>query len=360
MDKYIRMINARKELSRIILLLWLSLAALSSQAAVSGSYVNSKTFTVEMNNTPVKEVLDYIENNSKYIFFYTSGSIDIRRKVNVRVSSQPVTSLLDQIFKDTGVKYDIDGYQIALKKNDEADIKPVQPAKRRVRGKVVDASTDEPLIGAPVIFDKKAPGAVTDIDGFFSIEMPEGGQLYISYVGFQPATVKPGDETELTVRLMPDNNVLDEVVVVGYGTTTRKNLTTSIATVKTDKISKAANSSVSSMLLGRAAGLQATVSSTQPGGDINISIRGGGNPIYVVDGVIMPNSSLEAGSGETGLPDNVKRSALAGLNPGDIESIEILKDASAAIYGIGAADGVVLITTKKGAEGKEGTEKVPL
>lgn len=106
------------------------------------------------------------------------------------------------------------------------------------------------------------------------------------------------------------------------------------------------------MLLGRAAGLQATVNSTQPGGEINISIRGGGNPIYVVDGVVMPNSSLEVGSGETGLPDGVKRAALAGLNPSDIESIEVLKDASAAIYGIGAADGVILITTKKGVEGK--------
>ena len=356
MDKYIRMINARKELSRIILLLWLSLATLSSEAAVSGNYVKSKTFTVEMNNTPVKDVLDYIEHNSKYIFFYTSGSIDTGRKVNVRVKSQPVTSMLDQVFKGTNVKYDIDGYQIALRKNGDAAlspaVSPASPAKRRVTGRVVDASNDEPLIGAPVTFDKNTPGVATDIDGFFSIEMPEGGQLYVSYLGYQSASVRPGDKSDLTVRLKPDNNVLDEVVVVGYGTTTRKNLTTSISTVKTDKISKAANSSVSSMLLGRAAGLQATVSSTQPGGDINISIRGGGNPIYVVDGVIMPNSSLEAGSGETGLPDNVKRSALAGLNPGDIESIEVLKDASAAIYGIGAADGVVLITTKKGAEGK--------
>ena len=356
MDKYIRMINARKELSRIILLLWLSLATLSSEAAVSGNYVKSKTFTVEMNNTPVKDVLDYIEHNSKYIFFYTSGSIDTRRKVNVRVTSQPVTSMLDQVFKGTNVKYDIDGYQIALRKNGDAAlspaVSPASPAKRRVTGRVVDASNDEPLIGAPVTFDKNTPGVATDIDGFFSIDMPEGGELYVSYLGYQSASVKPGDKSDLTVRLKPDNNVLDEVVVVGYGTTTRKNLTTSISTVKTDKISKAANSSVSSMLLGRAAGLQATVSSTQPGGDINISIRGGGNPIYVVDGVIMPNSSLEAGSGETGLPDNVKRSALAGLNPGDIESIEVLKDASAAIYGIGAADGVVLITTKKGAEGK--------
>ena len=159
--------------------------------------------------------------------------------------------------------------------------------------------------------------------------------MEVSYIGYQPQEVKVGDRTTLAITLIEDQQVLDEVVVVGYGTTSRKNLTTAIATVKTEKISKAANSSVASMLLGRAAGLQATVNSTQPGGEINISIRGGGNPIYVVDGVVMPNSSLEVGSGETGLPDGVKRAALAGLNPSDIESIEVLKDASAAIYGIG-------------------------
>ena len=106
--------------------------------------------------------------------------------------------------------------------------------------------------------------------------------------------------------------------------------------------------------MGRAAGLQATVSSAQPGGGIDITIRGGGAPIYVVDGVVMPGSSLEANSGgsTTVIPSNVNRSGLAGLNPDDIESIEVLKDASASIYGIGAANGVVLITTKKGKEGK--------
>ena len=106
------------------------------------------------------------------------------------------------------------------------------------------------------------------------------------------------------------------------------------------------------MLLGRAAGLQATVASPQPGGGINISIRGGGTPIYVVDGVVMPSGSFEVGTGSTSLPSSVNRAGLAGLNPNDIESIEILKDASAAIYGIGAADGVILVTTKKRKRGK--------
>ena len=134
----------------------------------------------------------------------------------------------------------------------------------------------------------------------------------------------------------------------------RKNLTTSIAKVKADEVNKAATSNMSQMLLGRAAGLQATVASAQPGGGINISIRGAGAPIYVVDGMVMPGSALEGDSGgsTTVMPSSVNRSGLAGLNPEDIESIEVLKDASASIYGIGAANGVVLITTKKGKEGK--------
>ena len=303
------MINAKKELCKMILLLCLCLVPLSSLAAKSNDYTDSKVFTVQMANVPVKDVLNYVEKNSKFIFFYANGTLDIKRKVSVNVSNQPVMTLLDQVFKGSDVKYDIDGYQISLKKVDSKTVNSTEEPvkKRKVTGLVVDASNDEPLIGAPVYFDKNTHGVVTDIDGFFSIEIPEGAQLHFSYVGFLPTTVTPDKSDELTVRLEPDNKLLDEVVVVGYGTTTRKNLTTSIATVKTDKISKAANSSVSSMLLGRAAGLQATVNSTQPGGAINISIRGGGNPIYVVDGVIMPNSSLEAGSGETGLPDNVQR-----------------------------------------------------
>lgn len=355
MENSIRKICAGKIFSCIILLFCLCVITAPSVAAVSGSYVNKKTFTVSMQNRRVKDILDYIEKNSDYIFFYSTKGIDTSRKVSVNVNGKPVTAILDQVFSGTNVRYDIDGYQVSLKcdSGKTNNALPVKKVTRKVSGHVVDSSTDEPLVGVVVKPDAAAGiGVMTDIDGNFTLEIPENSKLAFSYVGYKPLTMNPGDKSDLTVRLLADNKVLDEVVVIGYGTTTRKNLTTSISTVKPDKVSKAANSSVSSMLLGRAAGLQANVSSTQPGGDINISIRGGGNPIYVVDGVVMPNSSLEAGSGETGLPDNVKRSALAGLNPGDIESIEVLKDASAAIYGIGAADGVILITTKKGAEGK--------
>ena len=116
--------------------------------------------------------------------------------------------------------------------------------------------------------------------------------------------------------------MLDEVIVTGYGAVSKKNLTTSIAKVKADEVNKAATSNMSQMLLGRAAGLQATVASAQPGGGINISIRGAGAPIYVVDGMVMPGSALEGDSGgsTTVMPSSVNRSGLAGLNPEDIES----------------------------------------
>ncbi len=170
-------------------------------------------------------------------------------------------------------------------------------------------------------------------------------------MGYSSVEYKVGRTNNIKITLEDDSQLLEEAVAVGYGTTSRKNLTTSIATVKASSISKSANSNISQMLMGQAAGLRANISSPQPGGNVDISIRGGGTPIYIVDGVMMPSGSLEVGHGAIETPNSINRAGLAGLNPGDIESIEVLKDASAAIYGINAANGVILITTKKGAEG---------
>ena len=186
------------------------------------------------------------------------------------------------------------------------------------------------------------------------MDTPKGATIEVSYVGYAPKRIQVTESKAYAIILKEDAKLLDEVIVTGYGAVSKKNLTTSIAKVKADEVNKAATSNMSQMLLGRAAGLQATVASAQPGGGINISIRGAGAPIYVVDGMVMPGSALEGDSGgsTTVMPSSVNRSGLAGLNPEDIESIEVLKDASASIYGIGAANGVVLITTKKGKEGK--------
>jgi TonB-dependent SusC/RagA subfamily outer membrane receptor len=149
-------------------------------------------------------------------------------------------------------------------------------------------------------------------------------------------------------------NIVPEVAIAGQEVTVSYDnlaITDKTVAIITEKLSKAANSNMSQLLMGKAAGLRANISSTQPGGNVDISIRGGGTPIYIVDGIMMPSGSLEVGNGSIETPKSINRAGLAGLNPGDIESIEVLKDASAAIYGINAANGVILITTKKGTEG---------
>jgi TonB-linked SusC/RagA family outer membrane protein len=175
--------------------------------------------------------------------------------------------------------------------------------------------------------------------------------LVFSFIGYVTQEVTVGNQTTINVTLNENTQIIDEVVVVGYGTVSRKNLTTAISKINADDVQKAASSNMSQLLLGKAAGLQATISSAQPGGGVNVSIRGAGEPIYIIDGVMVPASSLEPGTGALATPASIDRSGLAGLNPEDIESVEILKDASASIYGIGAANGVILITTKRGKEG---------
>jgi len=223
-----------------------------------------------------------------------------------------------------------------------------------ISGTVTD-TTGESLPGVNVVVKGTTNGTITDVDGNYTINnVPSDAILKYSFIGFKVQEIPVEGKSNINVVLDTESVGLDEVVAVGYGTVSRKNLTTAISKVNTDEVQKAASSNLTQVLLGRAAGLQATVASAQPGGQVNISIRGAGNPIYVVDGVMMPFNGLEAGPGGsmTVVPQSVNRSGLAGINPEDIESVEVLKDAAASIYGIEAANGVILITTKKGKEGK--------
>ena len=223
----------------------------------------------------------------------------------------------------------------------------------QIQGVVTDEAA-EPIIGAAVKVVGETVGVITDFDGKFTLNVEAGKTLEVSYVGFVTQMVKVTSSKNYSIVLKEDNKVLDEVIVTGYGSVSKKNLTTSIVKVKADDVIKTGTTNMSQMLMGRAAGLQATLSSAQPGGGVSMTIRGGGQPLYVVDGMVMPTGSLESGSGgsTTVVPNSVNRSGLAGINPEDIESIEVLKDASAAIYGINAANGVILVTTKSGKKGK--------
>jgi TonB-linked SusC/RagA family outer membrane protein len=229
------------------------------------------------------------------------------------------------------------------------------PGKRALSG-IVTSEDGKPLSGANVAVEGTAAGAVTNADGNFTIEIPaKGGVLVITSVGYESREVAVTTEKTVTITLSLQNTSLDEVVVIGYGTTKKSDLTGSVASIKSEDLKKAQVTSFDQALQGRAAGVQVTQLSGKPGAETSIRIRGtssinaGNEPLYVVDGMLI---SSEGGDISTGVTRGPRIGALSSINPNDIESIEILKDASAtAIYGSRGANGVVLITTKRGKAG---------
>jgi TonB-linked SusC/RagA family outer membrane protein len=229
-----------------------------------------------------------------------------------------------------------------------------------ITGKVL-TKEGEALIGASVIIAGTTIGTTTDVDGNFKLNVNENSvKLKVSYIGYKDRTVDANVNTELKIEL-EDSSLLDEVVVVGYGTVKKSDLTGAVSSLKSDQLNAGVNASVDQMMQGRASGVQITQSSSEPGGGMSIRIRGASSinasnePLYVVDGFPIDNSpSLSAGDATTFSivntgTNNTPKNPLNSINPADIQSIEILKDASAtAIYGSRGANGVVLITTKKG------------
>ena len=215
-----------------------------------------------------------------------------------------------------------------------------------VFGTVTDANTGEEVIGATVKVKGSTGGSITDFNGGYKISVKPGATLEVSYVGYQTKSVKVTKAGQLDIQISEDVNMLEQVVVVGYGVMKRSDLTGSVASIDEKAIKQGVNTSIEQAMQGRIAGVQVTQNSGAPGGGISVQIRGinslsGNEPLYVIDGVAM--------SGQTS--DN--SSVLSTLNPSDITSLEVLKDASAtAIYGSRASNGVVLITTKRGTEGR--------
>jgi TonB-dependent SusC/RagA subfamily outer membrane receptor len=215
-----------------------------------------------------------------------------------------------------------------------------------VYGKVTDTKDGEAVIGATVKVKGASSGSITDMDGNYKLSVRPGATLEISYVGYKTKEVRVNGAGKLDVQISEDSQMMDEVVVVGYGVMKRSDLTGSVSSINEEAIKQGVNTSIEQAMQGRIAGVQVTQNSGAPGGGISVQIRGinslsGNEPLYVVDGVAM--------SGNT----DSHTSVMSSLNPADITSIEVLKDASAtAIYGSRASNGVVLITTKKGQEGK--------
>ncbi len=330
-----------------LLFLWMSM----NFCLAAETYSQETFFTIESNNLTVKEVFNKIEKESEYIFFYLDNSVDLNRKVSVKARKEQVSKILDQIFEGTDTHYYISDRQIIISKDEKAAPVSLQQKGQTITGIVKDA-TGEPVIGANIVEKGTTNGTITDMNGQFTLTVNPKAVLQISYIGFNTLDMPVGNKSSLTIKLTEDTKALDEVVVVGYGVMRKSDLTGSVGSVKSDVIQKQAISSFDQGLQGKVAGVQVMATSGSPGGVVDIRIRGGnsltsGNqPLYVIDGYPVTAGGSAGGSGAGQNP-------LATLNPGDIESMEILKDASAtSIYGSRGANGVILITTKRGKQGK--------
>jgi len=293
-----------------------------------------RTVTVASKNEPLSRVIQILENQSGMLFV-VNDEVDTNRKVSVDLKDVYLNDALNQIFTPIGVQYAIQDKHIVLSN------KPMQkstftPSQHLTASGVVTDATGEPAIGASVIIKGSTTGTITDFEGQFSLETKEGDVLVISYVGYKTEEMKAGEN--LRIALMEDNELLEEVVVVGYGTQKKVNLTGAVSVVDPAESGNRPTTSAAQILQGLDPGLNIGISSGLPNADYTVDIRGaasissGVEPLVLVDGVEM---------------------SLNRVNPSDIESVSILKDASAsAIYGAQASAGVVLITTKSGKEGR--------
>lgn len=321
-----------------LILLCLFAACTFQIYANSVGYANTAILTVDAVNKKVSEVLAEIEKQSDFQFFYNSELVNVNRLVSVKAEDKDVFTILDILFQDTNINYEVVDKDIIL--TNKATIK-LQQQKRILTGKIVDA-TGEAIIGANVLVKGSTMGTISDMDGNYSLEVTDSDILQISYIGYISTELPIGNKTTLDIVLREDSQSLSEVVVVGYGTQKKVNLTGAVSSVKVDeKITNRSLSNVSSGLAGLVPGLASTQSTGMAGNNTaDLKIRGLGtvnnaNPLIVVDG--MPDVDINR------------------INMNDIESISVLKDAtSSAVYGSRAANGVILITTKSG-KGQEKT-----
>ena len=333
---------------------------LNLSAGNTAPYCQTARLSVEATGMTVSDVLRAIEEQSQFYFTYNSGQINTRRTVSINIKDRPVNEVLDELFRGENVGYTINDRHIVLYKSDSpAAPAPAQADEKRITGTIVD-NAGVPIIGANVSVKGTTTGTITDVDGNFSLSVPADAVVEISYIGYLTETFKVGNRSHLEVVLREDLQKLDEVVVVGYGTQRKKDVTSSIAKVGGEDIAHLAAASFDSQLAGRAAGVQVSTPNGVLGSTPQFKIRGmstissSSQPLFVIDGMPINGGANGDGDDQKGLGKGaVTFNALSDINPNDIASIEILKDGAAtAIYGSRAANGVVLITTKKGSKGR--------
>lgn len=331
--------NSSKDYYRIMKILFFLLFICAFQLVAVETNGQNATISIRNSNISIREFIRDIESQTDYLIVFRNYDVDVNKVISFKKKTGKVSDFLNELSATTPINYTFDSNYITLSKKEIW----ANATDRKIIGTVTD-ERGEPIIGVNVVEKGTTNGVITDIEGKFAFSVAENAILQVSYIGYISQDIRIGSQTNITILLHEDLQVLDEVVVIGYGVQRKSDLTGAVASVKAEVIENQPVTRIDQALQGIIAGMQITSESGAPGSGTTIRIRGGNSingsnePLYVIDGII--------GGGD-----------LSMINPSDIQSIEVLKDASStAIYGSRGANGVVLITTKMG----KGTEGVRL
>jgi len=301
-------------------------------------YSQSTKFSFNIQNKQVVDVLKEIEDKSEFRFFFQREQVDVTRKIDLKVNERSVEAILDQLFKDQGISYKVmqDNLIIITPENGSSGMSGFIQQQKLVKGKATDAS-GSPIPGVSVVVKGTTIGTITDADGAFNLSsVPNNAVLQFTFVGMKAKEVTVGTQSVINVSMDEESYGIDEVVAIGYGTQKKSNLTSAIAKIDDENIKTRPITTMGEAFAGQLSGVRAQNTTGIPGADLNIKIRGintingNSNPLYVIDGVPRDN--------------------MTDINPSDVASIQVLKDASAtSIYGSRGANGVILIETKQGS-----------
>ena len=345
-------------------LFMLLVAALGLLITTTGFAQKKGLYDVKFDNLSLKEALNKISTQCGYYFVYEDADLAGAPRVNKEFRQSTIEQILSGCLEGSKLTYTVNKKNVYIKQAAAASNAPQNKASTAnsqqnktgyVTGRITDIN-GEPLPGAYVkVKEEPSAGTSSDADGNYRVRISDFSSprtLVISYVGMQEQEISVGGRQVIDITLREEYNKLDQIVVVGYGAVRKKDIAGSVQNVTSDQISETNNPTFEKALQGRVSGVQIISNSGIPGGSVSISIRGRGSinagtqPLYIIDGVQMTN-----GGQSTSVVESAN--VMGGINPNDIESITILKDgASASIYGAQAANGVVIITTKRGSEGK--------
>lgn len=340
------------------LLLFILLLAILPGTAIAGELQQVRV-NYSVKNVSIVDAIGKLFAGTTYSVVFAAKDIDNKQNVSLDIENGSIEEILSKIIANTGLKYQVNGKNIVIsRENQQQQNKPV---KKIITGKVLDKATKETVIGAFIFIPGSTKGTTSDVDGNFSLDIGESPKLKVSCIGYKPIVKDVNASDNLVIYLESDILALGEVVVNGYTTTTLSRVTGSVGVVSSEQLKDSPLKSMDMLMQGKISGVTVQAVSGRPGETAKVRIRGtntiSGNaePLWVVDGVMLQKEIPTISSGQIKAGDfsTLFTNGIAGINPSDIENITVLKDASAAaIYGSRAAGGVIVVTTKRGAEGR--------